>query len=129
MGIWGACGFNMVLFLAAMQGVPEDLYEAADLYGANAWQKFRHITLPMIWPTVVAALLFMLIGGMKAFEAIWLLTSQAPTTENHVVGTLMVRSMFVEQRIGQAAAIACLLFATVLVCSLLADRLLTRDGD
>jgi ABC-type sugar transport system permease subunit len=82
----------------------------------------------MIWQTVVAALLFMLIGGMKAFEAIWLLTNQAPTTENHVVGTLMVRSMFVEQRIGQAAAIACLLFAIVLVCSLLADRFLNPQG-
>lgn len=128
MGLWGACGFNMVLFLAAMQGVPDDLYEAADLYGASAVQKFVYITLPMIWQTVVAALLFMLIGGMKAFEAIWLLTSQAPTTENHVVGTLMVRAMFVEQRIGQAAAIACLLFATVLVCSLLADRVLNPSG-
>lgn len=127
MGIWGACGFYMVLFLAAMQSVPDDLYEAAELYGANAWQKFWGITLPLIWPTVVAALLFALIGGMKAFEAIWLLTNQSPTSDTHVVGTLMVRSMFVEQRIGQAAALACLLFATVLVCSLLADRVLQSD--
>ena len=129
MGIWGACGFNMVLFLAAMQGVPEDLYEAASLYGANAWQRFRYITLPMIWPTVVAAFLFMLIGGMKAFEAIWVLTGQSPTTENHVVGTLLVQSMFKEQAIGQAAALACLLFVTVLVGSLLAERVLNRDQD
>jgi ABC-type sugar transport system permease subunit/ABC-type glycerol-3-phosphate transport system substrate-binding protein len=129
MGVWGACGFNMVLFLAAMQAVPEDLYEAAELHGANALEKLRYITLPMIWQTVVAALLFMLIGGMKAFEAIWLLTNQSPTSENHVVGTLMVRSMFVEQRIGQAAAIACLLFASVLVCSLLAERMLNSEGE
>lgn len=129
MGLWGACGFNMVLFLAAMQSIPEELYEAAELYGANGWHKFWGITLPLIWPTVVAALLFALIGGMKAFESIWLLTNQSPTSENHVIGTLMVRSMFVEQRMGQAAALACLLFATVLVFSLLADRALTRDED
>jgi raffinose/stachyose/melibiose transport system permease protein len=127
MGLWGACGFNMVLLLAAMQGVPRDLYEAAELYGAGAWQKFRFITLPLIWPTVIAAFLFMVIGAMKAFEVIWLLTNQAPTTETHVLGTLMVRSMFVEHRVGQAAAMACLLFAVVLVCSLLAERILSRE--
>lgn len=128
MGVWGACGFNMVLFLAAMQAVPESLYEAAELNGANAWQKFRYITLPGIWETLLAAVIFMIIGGMKAFEAIWLLTNQSPTTENHVIGTLMVRSMFTEQRVGQAAAIACLLFATVLVGSLLAGRFNNREA-
>ncbi len=122
MGIWGACGFNMVLFLAAMQSISPDLFEVADLYGASAWEKFRYVTLPMIWETLIAATIFMLIGGMKAFEAIWLLTNQSPNTETHVVGTLMIRSMFVEQRIGQAAAIACLLFATVLVGSLFVHR-------
>lgn len=127
MGVWGACGFNMVLFLAAMQGVPESLYEAAELNGANAWQKFIHITVPAIWETLVAAIIFMIIGGMKAFEAIWLLANQAPTTDTHVIGTLMVRSMFAEQKIGQAAAIACLLFATVLVGSLLAGRFNRRE--
>ena len=127
MGIWGACGFNMVLFLAAMQGVSTDLYEVAELYGASAWEKFRFVTFPSIRGTVAASTIFMLIGGMKAFEAIWLLTNQSPSTETHVVGTLMVRSMFVEQRMGQAAAIACLLFAIVLVGSLLIHRISDSD--
>ena len=123
MAVWGLAGFNMVLFLAAMQSVPKTLYEAADVEGAKAGQKFRYITLPLIGETVTLAAILMVIGGMKAFEAIWLLTNQAPTSETHVVGTLMIRSLFVEQRIGQAAALACLLFAVVLVGSLLTSRL------
>ena len=127
MAVWAAAGFNMVLFLAAMQAVPQSLYEAAEINGANAWQKFRHITLPLISETLAVATVLMVIGGMKAFEAIWLLTNQAPTSETHVVGTLMVRSLFVEQRIGQAAALATLLFAVVLVGSVLSDRLVRKE--
>lgn len=122
MAVWAAAGFNMVLFLAAMQAVPESLYEAAELSGANGWQKFWHITLPSIRETVGVATVLMVIGGMKAFEAIWLLTNQAPSSETHVVGTYMVQSLFVEQRIGQAAALAVLLFAVVLVGSALSHR-------
>jgi ABC-type sugar transport system permease subunit/ABC-type glycerol-3-phosphate transport system substrate-binding protein len=127
MAIWGAAGFNMVLFLAAMQSVPQSLYEAADVHGATDWHKFRYITLPLIRDTVAVSAVLMVIGGMKAFEAIWLLTNQAPTSETHVVGTLMVRALFVEQRIGQAAALACLLFAVVLVGSLYASRISGGD--
>jgi ABC-type sugar transport system permease subunit/ABC-type glycerol-3-phosphate transport system substrate-binding protein len=123
MAVWSAAGFNMVLFLAAMQSVPTSLYEAADIHGANRWQKFRYITLPLIRDTVGVAMVLMVIGGMKAFESIWLLTNQAPTSETHVVGTLMVRSLFVEQRVGQAAALACLLFVIVLVGSVMGHRL------
>ncbi len=122
MGVWGACGFHMVLFLAAMQSVSPHLYEAAELNGANAWEKFRYITLPAIWETLLASVIFMIIAGMKAFEVIWLLTDQSPATDTHVIGTLLVQSMFTEQRIGQAAAVACLLFLIVLVGSLLAAR-------
>jgi ABC-type sugar transport system permease subunit/ABC-type glycerol-3-phosphate transport system substrate-binding protein len=128
MAIWAAAGFNMVLFLAAMQSVPQNLYEAADVHGATGVQKFRFITLPLIRDTVAVSAVLMVIGGMKAFEAIWLLTNQAPTSETHVVGTLMVRSLFVEQRIGQAAALACLLFAIVLVGSLYASLISGRDS-
>ena len=123
MAVWAAAGFNMVLFLAAMQSVPPNLYEAADVHGATEWQKFRYITLPLIRETVAVAVVLMVIGGMKAFEAIWLLTNQQPTSETHVVGTFMIQSLFVDQRIGQAAALACLLFAVVLVGSLFSSKL------
>ena len=123
MAVWAAAGFNMVLFLAAMQSVPQNLYEAADVHGATDWQKFRYITLPLIRETLAVAIVLMVIGGMKAFEAIWLLTNQQPTSETHVVGTFMIRSLFVDQKIGQAAALACLLFAVVLVGSLFSSKI------
>ena len=127
MAVWAAAGFNMVLFLAAMQSVPPNLYEAADVHGATDWQKFRYITLPLIRETVAVAVVLMVIGGMKAFEAIWLLTNQQPTSETHVVGTYMIQSLFVDQRVGQAAALACLLFAVVLVGSLFSSKLSGGD--
>lgn len=127
MAVWAAAGFNMVLFLAAMQSVPPNLYEAAEVHGATDWQKFRYITLPLIRETVAVAVVLMVIGGMKAFEAIWLLTNQQPTSETHVVGTYMIQSLFVDQRIGQAAALACLLFAMVLVGSLFSSKLSGGD--
>lgn len=122
MAVWAAAGFHMVLYLAAMQSVPESLYEAAELSGADAWQKFRYITLPLISETLAVSAVLMVIGGMKAFEAIWLLTNQAPSSDTHVVGTFMVQSLFVEQRIGQAAALAVLLFVVVLVGSVVSHR-------
>ena len=128
MAIWSATGFNMVLFLAAMQSVPTSLYEAAEIHGASDWQKFRYVTFPSILETFTAATILMFIGGMKAFEAIWLLTNQSPTSDSHVVGTLMVRSLFVEQRVGQAAALATLLFLIVLLGSLLTSRL-SQDAE
>ena len=73
-------------------------------------------------------MVLMVIGGMKAFEAIWLLTNQQPTSETHVVGTFMIQSLFVDQRIGQAAALACLLFTVVLVGSLFSSKLSGGDG-
>jgi raffinose/stachyose/melibiose transport system permease protein len=117
MSIWGACGFNMILFLAAMQQIPQELYEAAELDGAGPVRQFWTITIPMIRDVITIALVFMAIGGMKTFESIWLLTSQMPSTSSHVIGTRMVQTMFSEFKVGEATAIAVLLLAMVLMVS------------
>jgi len=127
MSVWGACGFNVLLFLAAMERIPRSLYEAAELDGASAWQQFRHITLPLIRDVLSIALVFLVIGGMKAFEAIWLLTNQGPTTEQHVIGTRMVQTMFVEFRVGEATAIAVMLFLMVFFGSATTLRLMRAE--
>jgi len=127
MSVWGACGFNMVLFLAAMESIPEDLYEAADLDGASSWRQFVTITLPLIWEVLSIAIVFMVIGGMKAFEVIWLLTNQRPTTETHVIGTQMVQAMFTEFKVGEATAVAVLLFLMVFFGTWATLRLMRRE--
>jgi len=128
MAIWGACGFNMILFLAAMESIPEGLYEAAEIDGASAWHQFRKITFPLIHEVLTIAIVFMVIGGMKTFETIWLLTNQRPTSDTHVVGTLMVYSMFNEFKVGQATAIAVLLFMLVFFGTAVTLRLMRREA-
>ena len=127
MFVWAGCGFNMVLFLAAMERIPPSLYEAAELDGAPRWTQFWRITLPLIWDVLAIAVVFMLIGGMKTFETIWLMTNQWPSEKTHVIGTLMVQSMFTEFKVGQATAIAVLLFLMALVGSAAALRLMRRE--
>ncbi len=127
MSIWGACGFNMILFLAAMESIPQSLYEAADIDGASTWRQFWTITLPLIWEVLSISIVFMVIGGMKGFETIWLMTNQSPTTQVHVIGTLMVQDMFTEFKIGEATAIAVLLFIMVFFGTAATLRAMRRE--
>jgi ABC-type sugar transport system permease subunit len=128
MSVWGGFGFNFVLYLAAMEAVPAELYEAAELDGASPWQQFRVVTLPLIWEVLTVSAVFLVIGGMKAFESIWLLTNQAPTTAVHVIGTRMIQTMFNEMDVGGATAIAVLLLIMVLVASAVAMRAMRREA-
>jgi len=124
--IWMACGFNLILFLAAMEGIDPELYEAAEIDGASRARQFFSITLPLIWEIVLIAGVFLVISGLNAFEMIWLLTSQDPGTATHTLGTLMVTSMFKEFAVGRATAIAVVLFALVFAGSVLVLRGLRR---
>jgi ABC-type sugar transport system permease subunit/ABC-type glycerol-3-phosphate transport system substrate-binding protein len=115
--LWMACGFNLVLYLAAMQGISAELYEAAEIDGASEWRQFFSITLPQIREVLAISAVFIVIGGLNTFEMIWLLTSQEPTSGSHVLSTLMVSTMFKEFQIGRATAIAVVMFVLVLVGS------------
>ncbi len=128
MSVWGACGFFMILFVSAMESIPVTLYEAAELDGAEAWRQFWCITVPMIWDVLAIAIVFMVIGGMKAFEVIWLLTNQRPVTSTHVISTRMVQAMFTEFKVGEAAAIAVLLFLMVFFGTAVTLRLMRREA-
>jgi ABC-type sugar transport system permease subunit len=126
--LWMACGFNLVLYLAAMQGVSAELYEAAELDGASAWRQFFSITLPQIRDVLAISAVFIVIAGLNTFEMIWLLTSQDPTSSAHVLSTLMVSTMFKEFQIGRATAIAVVMFIFVLVGSVAVLRAM-RDRE
>jgi len=126
--IWMACGFNLILFLAAMEGIDPQLYEAAEMDGAPAWWQFFGITLPLIWEVIVIAAVFIVISGLNAFEMIWLLSSQDPTAGTHTLGTLLVTTMFKEFQIGRATAIAVLMFAFVFAASVAVMRGLKREA-
>ncbi len=127
MSIWGACGFNMVLYLAAMENVPESLYESATIDGDSPWRQFWSITVPLIWEVLAISIVFMVIGGMKAFDLIWLLTNQNPTTSSHVISTRMVQTMFHEYKVGEATAIAVILFFMVFLGTAATLRVMRRE--
>lgn len=115
--VWMACGFNLVLYLAAMEGISPELYEAAEIEGASRARQFFSITLPLIWEVIVVSAVFIVIAGLNAFELVWLLTQQDPDTSTHTLGTMMVTSMFKEFQVGRATAIAVMLFVLVLAGS------------
>jgi raffinose/stachyose/melibiose transport system permease protein len=115
--IWIGCGFNLVLYLAAMEGIDPQLYEAAEIDGAPAWKQFLTITLPLIREVLAISAVFLVIAGLNAFEMVWLLTSQDPSASVHTLGTLLVSTMFKNLDIGRAAALAVILFALVLAGS------------
>ena len=127
MMVWMATGFYMVLFLAAMQGIPETYYEVARLEGASAWAQFRHVTLPLIRETVSVAMVFLIISSMKFFDPVWVLENQRPTRDSHVLSTLLYQKVFTEYNVGYGAAVALLLFVIVFVATLVSLRLSRAD--
>ena len=127
--IWMACGFNLVLYLAAMQGIDPELYEAAEIEGASASRQFFTITLPLIWDVLAISAVFIIVAGLNTFEMIWLLTSQDPISQSHVLSTLMVSTLFKEFAVGRATAVAVLMFVLVLVGSAALLRVMKqKDG-
>lgn len=102
---WQWWGFLMVLFLAAMQNIPHDLYEAARIDGANRWQEFWHITFPGIRPTIIFLILMSAIWSFLVFDYIWILTQGGPAGASEVLGTLVVKNAFFKFEAGYAAAI------------------------
>ncbi|MGH8021069.1 MAG: extracellular solute-binding protein [Opitutaceae bacterium] len=123
--VWLMAGFNLVLYLAAMQGIDAQYYEAAQLDGAGPVTQFFRITLPMIREVVAISAVFIVIGGLNTFEMVWLLTGQDPLGNSHVLATWMIATMFQDFQIGRATAIAVVMFVLVLAGSavtLLASR-------
>jgi raffinose/stachyose/melibiose transport system permease protein len=102
---WHWWGFLMVLFLAAMQNIPPDLYEAARIDGATRWQEFRHITIPGIRPTLTFMILITAIWSFLVFDYIWILTQGGPAGSSEVMGTLVYKNAFNRFEAGYASAL------------------------
>jgi raffinose/stachyose/melibiose transport system permease protein len=102
---WHWWGFLMVLFLAAMQNIPPDLYEAARLDGASRWQEFRDVTIPGIRPTLIFMLMMTSIWSFLTFDYIWILTQGGPAGASEVLSVLVYKNAFQRFEAGYAAAI------------------------
>lgn len=125
--VWWTVGFNMLLFIAGLQGISKEYYEAAALDGASAFQTFRNITWPLLWPITALVLTLQLIAQLKIFDQIYLLTNGGPFNTTLVTLLYMYRQAFQSNNGGYAATVATGLFVIILVASILQFRLL-RTG-
>ena len=117
----------MVLYLAGLQSIPRELYEAATIDGAGAWQRFRHVTLPGLRETHVIVLSLAVIHALKVFDLIYTMTYGGPGRETQVLGTWMYFQSFQYYNAGYGAAIAWVITAIILVIAIPYIRRMTRN--
>jgi multiple sugar transport system permease protein len=122
MDVWKNAGFGMLIYLAALQGIPEQLYEAATVDGANSFQSFFKITLPLLSPAHFYMLVTGLIGGFQVFDSVYLMTKGGPGFASRVYAYNLYQSAFREFNMGYASAMAWFLFFIIFAVTLLQFR-------
>ena len=129
MSVWKGLGYNMTIFLAGLQGVPGELYEAATIDGATARQKFMKITVPMIAPTTYFVTLMALIGSLQVFDQVWIMTQGGPVDATKTVAMYLYQYGFQFYKMGYACAAAYVLFILVFIVSLIHNISSKNWGD
>jgi multiple sugar transport system permease protein len=126
MSVWKGFGYNMVLFLAGLQGIPITIYEAAMIDGANAWQRFWRITLPLLSPMVFLAVVLTVISSFQVFDQAYVMTNGGPANATNTIVLYIYQNGFQYFRMGYASAIAWVLFGVIFVFTLAQMRLQGR---
>lgn len=119
MGVWKNVGYSMVIFLAGLQNIPDDLYEAAALDGANHWQQFLHVTLPMISPTLFFVMTMSTITAFQVFDTVYMMTQGGPENSTQVAVYWIYQNAFEFFQVGRASAMAYVLFGIILALTLI----------
>lgn len=127
LSIWLHLPFTFIILYAARLAIPQDLYEAADVDGATAWQKFRRITLPLLAPAILIAVLFRYIFAFRLFSEVWLLTGGGPARQTEVLAVYLYREAFRYNAFGTAAATGWLLVLASLLMALWYLRRLYKE--
>ena len=126
MVIWRFAGFNMLILLTGLQSIPTDVYEAARIDGGNRWQLFRHITLPLLRPTIALMLILSITGSLLAFDQFFILTRGGPDGSTVSIVMVIYREAFTKFNLGLGAAISVLLLAVLVILNVLQLRILRR---
>ena len=120
--VWRNAGYYMVMYLAGLQGVPAELYEAATVDGASPWQKFWKVTLPMLTPTTFFVSIMLTIGCFKVFDIVQIMTEGGPGRATKMLVNYIYQLSFIEIKYGIGSAVAMILFVIVLMITLLQFR-------
>ena len=115
MSVWKGFGYNMVLFLAGLQGIPEHLYDAAKVDGATPWRRFLHVTLPLLSPTTFFVVVISVISSFQVFDQALIMTGGGPGTATTTLVLYIYQKGFQSFDMGYAAAVALVLFAAIFV--------------
>lgn len=119
LGVWWGLGFNMVIFLAGLQGISSTYYEAAEIDGATKFQKFRHITLPLLSPTTFFVTVMAVISSFQVFDQVFVMTQGGPGRASHVMVLHIYEAAFQNGQFGDSAATAVVLFVIILFFTLM----------
>ena len=121
-GVWKSMGYYMVIYLAGLQGINRDLYEAASIDGAGAWQRFVYVTLPQLGPTTLFVTVMLTIQSFKVFDQIYLLTQGGPGTSTLVLVYHIYNEAFISWDLGYSSMVALVLFFVVLAVTVIQFR-------
>lgn len=123
LAVWKIFGYNMIIFIAGLQNIPDELYEAADIEGASALQKFRHITLPMLAPTTIFVSIITMIGYFQLFAEPYVMTQGGPLNKTLSIVQYMYQEGFRWWNMGYSASIAFVLFVIIFIGTLIQFRI------
>ncbi len=123
---WKYFGFHMILYLAGRQTIPAELIEAATIDGGSPWQVFRHVTLPLLGPTIRISVFLSVIGAVQLFDLVWVLTGGGPVNASETMAVTMFQTGFRRTEVGYASAISVAMFVISLVFALGYQRFVMR---
>jgi len=121
--IWRNAGYYMIIYLAALQGIPRELYEAAKIDGAGSWQCFRKITIPLLTPATFFVTMMLTINSFKIFDLIYVMTGGGPGRATNVLVFAIYNAAFIEFRFGYSSAMALVLFVLVVAITIVQFRM------
>lgn len=124
--VWQFAGYSMVIFLAGLESIPREIYEAAAVDGAGGWRRLRHVVLPLLAPATTINLMLSIIGGLKLFDQVWVMTAGGPGTATETLSTLIYKNAFQFNEYGYSVALAIVLTIFVAIISGGQYRLLRR---
>jgi raffinose/stachyose/melibiose transport system permease protein len=125
---WKYFGFHMILMLAGLQQIPDELAEAAAIDGASWWQTFRHVTLPLLGPTIRVSVFLSMIGSLQLFDLVWVMTGGGPVEASNTMATYLIDWAFRRSQFGYASAVSVIIFGLSLIVALAYQRwALSRD--
>ncbi len=127
--VWLGIGYQMVIFLAGLQGIPEELHEAARIDGATHWQRFWRITLPLLKPTTFFVLVTSFIGSFQVFTSIYVMTAGGPTRSTDVFVYHIYQAAWEQLRMGYASAMSWVLFVIIMIATWIQFKLMGKEGE